>query len=257
MALSALEDIDPNAAAPRIAAWLGKLPVDRADEARGVLAAVLGRRGGPAILARAMDKGRGRCRRPGQALHPPGPRLGPRRARAGRRAVEGRQAGIASPKALSAPEMAQLLADVARQGDPARGEEVFRRKDLTCQKCHAIAGAGGQVGPGLESIGASAQPDYLVDSILQPEQAGQGGLPRHRRGHRRRPDLHRDQAPPDRHRAGPARRRGPRGLDPGLVDRRAEDGRLAHAGGAGRRADPPRAGRPGPVPLRAGQGRTV
>src|SRR5262249_28089278 len=46
--------------------------------------------------------------------------------------------------------------------------EVFRRKDLTCQKCHAIAGAGGQVGPGLESIGASAQPDYLVDSILQP-----------------------------------------------------------------------------------------
>ena len=64
--------------------------------------------------------------------------------------------------------MAQLLADVARQGDPARGEQVYRRKDLTCQKCHAIAGAGGQVGPGLESIGASAQPDYLVDSILQP-----------------------------------------------------------------------------------------
>ena len=64
--------------------------------------------------------------------------------------------------------MAQLLADVARDGDPARGEAIFRRKDLTCLKCHAIAGAGGQVGPGLESIGASAQPDYLVDSLLQP-----------------------------------------------------------------------------------------
>src|SRR5262249_48751694 len=71
-------------------------------------------------------------------------------------------------KSFTGPEMARLLADVARQGDPARGEQVFRRKDLTCQKCHAIAGAGGQVGPGLESIGASAQPDYLVDSILQP-----------------------------------------------------------------------------------------
>ena len=64
--------------------------------------------------------------------------------------------------------MARLLADVARQGDPARGEAIFRRKDLTCLKCHAIAGAGGQVGPSLESIGASAQPDYLVDSLLQP-----------------------------------------------------------------------------------------
>ncbi len=64
--------------------------------------------------------------------------------------------------------MAALLADVTRAGDPARGERVFRRPDLTCLNCHAIAGAGGQVGPSLESIGASAQPDYLVDSILQP-----------------------------------------------------------------------------------------
>ena len=42
---------------------------------------------------------------------------------------------------------------------------------MNCQKCHAIAGAGGQVGPGLESIGASAQPDYLVDSLLEPGKA--------------------------------------------------------------------------------------
>jgi putative heme-binding domain-containing protein len=42
---------------------------------------------------------------------------------------------------------------------------------LNCLKCHAIAGAGGQVGPGLESIGASAQPDYLVDSLLEPGKA--------------------------------------------------------------------------------------
>ena len=67
--------------------------------------------------------------------------------------------------------MNQLLTDVARTGDPARGEAIFRRKDLNCQKCHAIAGAGGQVGPGLESIGASAQPDYLVDSLLEPGKA--------------------------------------------------------------------------------------
>ena len=74
-------------------------------------------------------------------------------------------------KKLSDKEMNQLLTDVARTGDPARGEAIYRRKDLNCQKCHAIAGAGGQVGPGLESIGASAQPDYLVDSLLEPGKA--------------------------------------------------------------------------------------
>ena len=30
---------------------------------------------------------------------------------------------------------------------------------------------GGQVGPGLESVGASAPVDYLVDSLLQPGKA--------------------------------------------------------------------------------------
>lgn len=57
---------------------------------------------------------------------------------------------------------------MSRVPEIRRGEAIFRRKDLNCLKCHAIAGAGGQVGPSLESIGASAQPDYLVDSLLQP-----------------------------------------------------------------------------------------
>jgi putative heme-binding domain-containing protein len=35
-------------------------------------------------------------------------------------------------------------------------------------KCHSIAGAGGRVGPDLVSIGASAQVDYLIESILVP-----------------------------------------------------------------------------------------
>jgi len=34
--------------------------------------------------------------------------------------------------------------------------------------CHAIGGAGGKVGPDLTSIGASAQPDYLLESLLYP-----------------------------------------------------------------------------------------
>jgi putative heme-binding domain-containing protein len=64
-----------------------------------------------------------------------------------------------------------MVTDVLQKGDPARGEAVFRRKDLSCLKCHAIAGAGGQVGPDLGSIGASAPVDYLVESILEPNKA--------------------------------------------------------------------------------------
>jgi putative heme-binding domain-containing protein len=61
-----------------------------------------------------------------------------------------------------------LLQEIAARGDPRRGEEVFRRESLQCLKCHAIAGGGGEVGPDLISIGASAQVDYIVDSILDP-----------------------------------------------------------------------------------------
>src|SRR5439155_2775252 len=74
----------------------------------------------------------------------------------------------AGPRALTSAEMAAMVAEVQKQGDPARGEAVFRRKDQACLKCHAIAGAGGQVGPDLVSIGASAQVDYLIESILLP-----------------------------------------------------------------------------------------
>lgn len=47
----------------------------------------------------------------------------------------------------------------------------FRRADLNCLKCHAIAGAGGQIGPGLESIGANAPVDYLLTLLIQPDKA--------------------------------------------------------------------------------------
>ncbi len=72
---------------------------------------------------------------------------------------------------LTSEQMARMVADVTQAGDAARGEGVFRRKDLNCLKCHAVSGAGGQVGPDLASIGASAQIDYLVESLLLPNKA--------------------------------------------------------------------------------------
>ncbi len=68
------------------------------------------------------------------------------------------------------PENArQWLARVGSDGDPTRGEAVYRRGDLICQKCHAIGGSGGQVGPDLSSVGASAQADYLIEALLDPK----------------------------------------------------------------------------------------
>jgi putative heme-binding domain-containing protein len=72
--------------------------------------------------------------------------------------------------------MREMIADVGKLGDPARGEAIFRRQDLVCLKCHAIAGAGGQVGPDLSSVGASAPVDYIIDSILLPNKIVKEGF---------------------------------------------------------------------------------
>ncbi len=71
--------------------------------------------------------------------------------------------------------MKLLVDEIRTKGDPARGEMVFRRANLNCFKCHGIGPAGGLVGPNLQSLGASSQPDYIVDSILQPAKAVKEG----------------------------------------------------------------------------------
>jgi putative heme-binding domain-containing protein len=69
---------------------------------------------------------------------------------------------------LSEAELKQLVGDVQTKGDAGRGEAVYRRKDLSCVSCHSIGGAGGKVGPDMTSIGASAQVDYLIESVWFP-----------------------------------------------------------------------------------------
>jgi putative heme-binding domain-containing protein len=69
---------------------------------------------------------------------------------------------------LTDAELKQLVADVQAKGDAARGETVYRRKELSCVACHAIGGAGAKVGPDMTSIGASAPLDYLIESVWFP-----------------------------------------------------------------------------------------
>ena len=71
-------------------------------------------------------------------------------------------------KQMNAAELKALAKRAMAEGDPFAGEKVYRRQTLACTVCHAIGGAGGKVGPDFTSIGASAQPDYLIESILYP-----------------------------------------------------------------------------------------
>jgi putative heme-binding domain-containing protein len=166
-AVAALASLDTASAARRAVAVLRDTPAN--EDPSAVFEAFLSRRDGPDALTAALADA---------TLPPDVARIGARLARGSGAdhpaLVEaltkaGRLAGR-SPLPTGAQREA-LLAEVAANGDPARGEAVFRRKGAACLKCHAIAGAGGQVGPGLESIGASAPVDYLLDSILEPGKA--------------------------------------------------------------------------------------
>ena len=73
----------------------------------------------------------------------------------------------AGPRKLSDAEWADLRGRLA-SADPHRGEAVFRREALACVKCHAVGGAGGNIGPELRSLGATAPLEYVVESLLDP-----------------------------------------------------------------------------------------
>ncbi len=71
-------------------------------------------------------------------------------------------------QSLTPEQMTAMMAKVKAQGDPVRGEAIYRRQQMLCQTCHAIGDAGGVLGPNLVSIGGSAPVDYLIESLLEP-----------------------------------------------------------------------------------------
>ncbi|MEJ7637877.1 MAG: HEAT repeat domain-containing protein [Singulisphaera sp.] len=167
LALAALVGLDPRAFAPRALARLAEAP--NSEDVEAILTRFLRRRDGPDVLVTALA---------GRKLPADVAKVGMRVSRASGlevpaliEALRGAGGLSAGPAVLTPEAMNGLVADVSARGEARRGEAIFRRKDLDCLKCHALAGAGGQVGPGLESVGASAPVDYLVDSLLQPDKA--------------------------------------------------------------------------------------
>jgi len=168
LALAGLAAHDPAGVAGRAAAWMAELDAGRVNEAQGVLVNFLTRREGPDELAKALASTK---------LDPDLAKLAVRYIRSTGRQEPGLIDAIARAGSLndagrtySAEEKAAILAALP-SGNAARGETIFRRDSMTCLKCHAVAGAGGQVGPSLESIGASAPIDYLLDSVVDPNKA--------------------------------------------------------------------------------------
>jgi len=75
--------------------------------------------------------------------------------------------GSNHPASRSIDQLASLV-EKSSNGNVERGRTIFQRTGLTCIKCHAVKGEGGDIGPDLSSIGAAAPVDYLIESLLAP-----------------------------------------------------------------------------------------
>ncbi len=171
LAAETLSAIDLGAGAPVAVEILSK--GDPKEDYSPLFNVFLSRKGGAAILAKALEN---------KTIPADTAKVGLRVTRG--YPADGKVLGDVLTKAgmlgvakttWTADEIKAYVSDVQKLGDPARGEAIFRRKELTCMNCHAIAGAGGLVGPDMTSIGASAQIDYLVESILLPNKAVKEG----------------------------------------------------------------------------------
>jgi putative heme-binding domain-containing protein len=76
---------------------------------------------------------------------------------------------------ITPQERAGILQLVADGADAGRGRELYRREALRCVACHRIDREGGRVGPNLTAIGSAAQPDYLLDALLEPAKSVKEG----------------------------------------------------------------------------------
>jgi len=163
-AVLALAALDLRQATPLAVAILAATPNE--NEALELWRSLLNLKGAAASLARAL---------PASGFPAPPAKAGLRVAREGGRnepelvLALTHSAGLDDAELTLTPaEIQQIASSVATQGDPVRGERVFRRPELGCVTCHAIGGVGGKVGPDMTSIGASAPVDYLVESLFYP-----------------------------------------------------------------------------------------
>jgi putative heme-binding domain-containing protein len=164
LAVVALANMDLNSGAIKAVEFLTSAPAT--PEIQDVFSVFINRKNGSVVLTKALT---------GKKLPPEVAKLGLKAAKQTAQpdqaliAILNKVGGLSEARLkLSGDALKSFLNEVATKGDPARGEVIYRKAEMNCLKCHAIAGAGGLVGPDMTSIGASAQPDYLIESLLEP-----------------------------------------------------------------------------------------
>ena len=65
-------------------------------------------------------------------------------------------------------QVAEIVKKI-QDGDPYRGEDIFRSKSTNCYSCHQIGGVGGVTGPDLTSVGTTLPRDRLVQKVFWPQ----------------------------------------------------------------------------------------
>lgn len=68
----------------------------------------------------------------------------------------------------SEPWAKDIVEKALSRGDAARGEIIYRDAKLQCVRCHAIGVGGGVIGPNLVSLGGSSPPEYILQSLIDP-----------------------------------------------------------------------------------------
>lgn len=171
VAVAALAEMNLNLAAQRAVALMGTITASADLSALSNI--FLQRKGGAGVLVNAL-KGKQIAKdaaiQLGRLIQSTG-RSNPKLANSIAVAGGLSSSGAPKPVKLSPEEMAAMVSAVKTKGNAQRGEAIFRREELSCLKCHAIGGAGGKVGPDIISLGGSAQLDYIVDSLLDPNKA--------------------------------------------------------------------------------------
>jgi putative heme-binding domain-containing protein len=171
-AVKALAAVDLHKAVPLAIDVLSETADD--DAALNLWRALLSNKGAGGAFAQALPKAN---------LPKPMVKAGLRAAREGGRnepnlvlALARNVEGEEEAKQLSPGELQKLIAFIKESGDPARGEAIYRRQELGCVTCHSIGGVGGKVGPDMTSLGASAQLDYIIESVQFPNRKVKEGF---------------------------------------------------------------------------------
>ena len=163
-AVIGLIQVDPLAGARQAAATLADAKAD--DDPSAIFDAVYRAKKGPGEFNKALGN---------KKLDATIATIGMRKANSSGRKLDWlaktlQRVGSLKPMAdkLTPQQMQEIVRLVETKGNAKRGEAIYRRAELACITCHAIAGSGGAVGPDMVSLGASAPVDYIVESLLEP-----------------------------------------------------------------------------------------